>query len=508
VRIGVEMIMEMRFMQRQGLKKTQIARRLGINRKTVARYLDDPERGRSSAEHSSIVDPYRAYIQHRLNQWPELSASRLYREISEPTRPENDPDGLIPPEPYYGSERTVRRYVARVRPRKKRQYRPVETLPGEQAQVDWGHAGYIWIDGRKVAVYIFSFVLSYSRIRYVRFTLSQDMLTFQDCHRWAFEYIGGVPASLLYDNCKTVVSDRVGSVIAFNEDLMRFAVQYGFRAEACWVSDPESKGKVENSLKYVKRDFVYGRQLNDITTLNDDVLAWCDEVANEKRHEATREVPSDRLSDERKALGPLPKRSVPVFMKVQRTVRKDAIFSFETNQYSVPAAHAQTRVEILVHLDRLEIYSGEERIAVHARCHDRGQLIIDDGHFGDRPVKKRKRRSKLQAEFESLGSEAPSYLRGLARQHGGTLREQVRQILGLREEYPDEQINDAMVRAATFGKYSYGTVKKILEKRAADPRSLPEDPRSRGVAASYRGPELEVEVRSLNEYARALEVKD
>ena len=129
MRIGVEMIMEMRFMQRQGLKKTQIARRLGINRKTVARYLDDPERGRSSGERSSILDPYRAYIQYRLRQWPELSASRLYREISEPRRPENDPEGLIPPEPYQGSERTVRRYVARVHPRKKRQYRPVE-IPG------------------------------------------------------------------------------------------------------------------------------------------------------------------------------------------------------------------------------------------------------------------------------------------------------------------------------------------------------------------------------------------
>jgi transposase len=508
VRIGDETIMQMQHMYRQGLKKTQIARRLDIDRKTVAKYLKDPHRKQSPQVRSSILDPYKPYIQHRLRKWPELSAARLCREISEPRRPENDPDGLLASVPYQGSERTVRRHVAEIRPQKKREYRPIETLPGEQAQVDWGHVGHIMVEGKRKPLYAFSFVLSYSRIRYVRFTTSQDMLNFLDCHRQALRYIGGVPERILYDNCKTVVSDRVGSVISFNNDLIRFATQYNFKAEACWVSDPESKGKVENSIKYVKRDFVYSRELDDVAVLNEEVLQWCDEVANEKWHQSTREVPSDRMADEKRALVPLPDHAIPVFMEVERTVRKDATFSFETNQYSVPSRYAQGRVKVLVFVNQLEVYSGGEQIAVHNRCHERGQLIIEDEHYGDRPVKARKRRSKLQAKFEALGPNAPPYLRGLARQRTGKLREQARQILDLRKEYSDEHINDAMARAAAFEKYSYDTVKNILQKRATDPRSLPDDPRARRIKTPYRGPQLEIAVRSLEEYARLLEVKD
>ena len=330
--IGVELMIEIRYLDRQGLSKSQIARRLGLSRTTVRKYLNNPgidERKR--VKRSSILDPYKPYLQYRLQQWPELTAARLHREIQTLSCPGNDGTHLLPPEPYEGSERTVRRYVATIRPSPKRVYRPVETLPGEQAQVDWGHCGYIVVDGVKRQLYAFSFVLSYSRIRYVEFTTSQDMLTFLGCHQRALHYIGGVPQQLLYDNCKTVVTERVGSVIQFNLDLLRFAARYGFKPDACWMHDPESKGKVESSIKYLKHDFLYARPREDFEGLNRVVIQWCDEVATEKRRGTTREPPSSRLADERRALGPLPIGPLPLFEQLTRQVRKDATFVFETN---------------------------------------------------------------------------------------------------------------------------------------------------------------------------------
>jgi hypothetical protein len=124
------------------------------------------------------------------------------------------------------------------------------------------------------------------------------------CMHRAFEYIGGVPSEILFDNAKTVVSERVGGLVRFNENLLWLAATYGFTPKACWTNDPESKGKVESSIKYVKRDFYYGCSYNGLGDLNRQALEWCNEVANCKIHSTTGEVPFERLAEERSYLHP------------------------------------------------------------------------------------------------------------------------------------------------------------------------------------------------------------
>ncbi len=505
--IGVELLVEIQFLDRQGLNKTQIARRLGVDRKTVRKCLaqDIKDFDKDRAKWPSVLDPYKRYLQYRLEKWPELTAARLYRELCTLSCPGGDGTELLPPSPYEGSERTVRRYVCLIRPSGTRVYHPIETLPGEQAQADWGHFGYIVTDDVRRPLYAFSFVLSYSRIRYVEFTTSQDMVTFLTCLRHALEYIGGVPQTVLFDNAKTVVSERVGSVIQFSEDLLRFAARYRFRPEACWMQDPESKGKVENSIGYLRRDFFYGRPIIDVESLNREALEWCDEVANEKIHEATREVPSDRLAEERKALAALPQAPADVFGKVTRHVRKDCTFPFETNQYSVPGHCARKTVTVLVYPNRLEVYVGEERVAVHERCLERGRLVLDDQHYKDRPHGLRQRKDSLQTDFEGIGDVAPAYLKGLARARQGHLRDQAKQILALCAEHGREAVNEALARADHFGQYSYAAVKSILQKQAQAPGTLPADPRGL-IEPPYKGPSVTVQRRSLDDYAKLSEV--
>lgn len=501
--LGDDDVVDIQYLHNQGLNKSQIADKLDLHRQTVRKYLEDPEAVEDDSR-SSIVDPYKDYLEKRLNDFEDLRATRLAREIRTLNSPDAQARKLLPDEPYEGSDRTVQRYVKTIREDNRRVYKPVETLPGEQAQVDWGHFGTWSFNGEQQTLYGFALALGYSRPRFVRFTLSKSMRPFLECHKRALEYIGGVPIDILYDNCKTVVSERLGDILKFNPDLTRFASDYGFKPKACWVNDPESKGKVETVIDYVNEDLVYSLPLDELSlkNLNQRALRWCDEVANEQEHSMTREKPNDRLGDEQPALAELPKREVQVYESVPRRIRKDSTFVFETNQYTVPHEFARSEATLHVTRDTIEVYVQDEDdpIAVHERCHDRGRLVMDENHYEDRSCGARKRKNRLQEEFESLGDIAPDFLKGLANQRNGHLREQARNILDLREDWTPEDIHEAMVRADAFGKYSYGTVKTILEKQHTDPDSLPEDPRKQPSNTTYTGPSIEVQTRTPEDY--------
>jgi transposase len=195
----VAILLDIKHLAAEGLSKSQIARRLGMDRGTVAKYLamDGIPSQIQRKQVNLKIDEFVGHIKARLDKYPELTAERLYREIVELG--------------YAGSRRTVRRYVSRMRPTHERVYKPVETLPGEQAQVDWGHEGAYEVDGQRLNLYSFNFVLSHSRVRYVEYTTSQDMATFLACHVRALQYLGGCVREIVYDNCKTVVSERVGT---------------------------------------------------------------------------------------------------------------------------------------------------------------------------------------------------------------------------------------------------------------------------------------------------------
>lgn len=484
----VGILLEIKHLAAEGLNKSQIARRLGLDRGTVAKYLTMdklPDRVRRKPVRRKI-DDFMDHIRARLAQYPELTAERLYREIVQLG--------------YSGSRRTVRRYVSQIRPRYDRVYRPVETLPGEQAQVDWGHEGTIEVNGQRFNLYSFVFVLSHSRVRYVEYTTSQDMATFLGCHERAFRYVGGCPREIVYDNTKTVVSERVGTIIRFHPDFLRFAAAYGFKPRACWLNDPESKGKVESSVKYVRRDFFYGTAFTDLDDLNRQAKAWMDEVANRRVCEATGRVPFEVLDEERPFLLPLPQKPVAAYAEAEVRVTKTCLISWGGNQYSVPHQPARRKVKLHIYEDRLEVFFGGKMVASLPRCHGKGQRIVQEQHYAGRPSGLGGKRTTLQQRFEAIGPVAPEYLRGLARSHSGSLREQAVAILDLCEAYGVPAVHAAMQRAAKFGNYSYRAVKRILLRQQRAPESLPQEP-AEGLPLTIPAPAVSVEQRSLDYYA-------
>jgi integrase-like protein/Mu transposase-like protein len=218
--------------------------------------------------------------------------------------------------------------------------------PFEQGQVDWGHFGFITHHGRTCRLYAFVMTLGWSRACYVRFTTSSDTTWFIRCHLHAFAYLGGVPRHLLYDNLKSVVERRdADDMVHWNPRFLDFADVAGFSPQACKPYRPQTKGKVENGVKYVRGNFWPGLHFRDLDDLNTQALTWLNTTANPRVHGTTGEVPFTRLRLE--GLQPATKAfSYDTSVMTTRRSSKDCLISYEGNLYSVPAAYARKALQV------------------------------------------------------------------------------------------------------------------------------------------------------------------
>jgi transposase len=291
----------------QGVSKTELAKRFGISRRTVYHWietgqldrdLDSQEaRYRARPPVPTQLDPYKPIIQARLEAFPLLTAQRLFEELRSVG--------------YRGGYTQLKEYVRRVRP-----HAPVdpvvrfETPPGYQGQVDFGTFQLPW--GRRYALLV---VLGYSRLLWMRFYPRQTLTTLIRGLESAFEFFGGVPQELLFDQMRAVVlsDERLGgSGLIMNAEFVRFSAHWGFRARACRPYRARTKGKVERPIRYLRQSFFYGRTFLNDEDLNTQSEHWLHQICNVRRHGTLREVPQVRFErDERARLGTLAVRPYP-----------------------------------------------------------------------------------------------------------------------------------------------------------------------------------------------------
>lgn len=437
-------------LRQQGLSISEIARRVGKDRKTVRKVLKSSEyrKYKRSEKAKKLITPYMEYIKDRIAKY-NLRAKRLYREIRE--------------QGYKGSYETVKNYVRSIKDlRPKPAYIRYETLPGEQAQVDWGHMKRIRPDGLEEEVYCFSFVLGYSRALYKEYTEKRDLLTFMRCHQRAFEYVGGVPAKILYDHVKTVVLKSLGKEHIWNESFMDFARFYGFKPDLCNVGEAHEKGKVEKVLDYIEKDFFIGTEWEGLDELNQKGLKWLNEVANVRVHGTTGEIPFERLKKEER-LVPVGGRGYEVFLREPRKVSKDCYISYKGNRYSVPHKYSLRQVMVKIYEEELKVYFGHELIATHRIAQGRGETLTEPSHFEGLPQRKATYSIKgLREEFVRSFEGAEGYVLGLTQEKGANLRYHLEKILALREDYAQDEISEAVKLATRYGAYGYKFVHNIL----------------------------------------------
>jgi hypothetical protein len=301
---------------------------------------------------------------------------------------------------------------------------------------------------------------------YVEFTLSQSMEHFLACHQHAFEYFGAVPEKIMIDNLKTGVLYRpTGQDIVFNPKYLDFAHHYGFKIKACGVRKGNEKGRVENGVGYVKKNFLNGLELTHFDALNPSVKCWMDEIANVRIHGETRKKPVDCLPEDLQAMRPV--NPNPYDIARIETARSTRLFrvSLDTNRYSVPAEYASASLILKIYPDRLCIYHQEKLIARHIRSFERHKDFEDPDHPKELLAQRRRsEEQKLFQRFIALSPKAGDYYQKL-QQRRLNPRVHVRKIVGLSEIYGNEATARAMEDAFTYEAFSSEYITNLLEQQ-------------------------------------------
>lgn len=376
-------------LKREGHSISRIKKLTGYDRKTIRKYLGMTEeefrsRGCCVRRYGSRLDKYRDFILTRLRSYPFLSSAAIHAQLRM---------SFSNLEQF--NQKTVYNYVQRLReeeniPRDSegtnRPYCMLEqTPPAEYAQADFGEK---WVDdvgGCKKKVYFFVMVLSRWRHKFVWFSetpFTSELAAY--AHELAFEFFGGVPRNIVYDQDKVLLSDENMGDYILTARFKRLVGECGFNPVFCRKSDPESKGKVENVVRYVKHNFLAGYEFKGIETLNADFLRWLETTANGLPHATTGLVPSVMYEQEEKGLM-LPYNGVPT-LPVQDlpayTLRKDNTISYKGNYYAVPLGSYRgrgTSVRVLEQDGSVEIYAVEtgKLLMKHPLCLEKGKLITN-----------------------------------------------------------------------------------------------------------------------------------
>lgn len=386
---------EIHQLKKQGFKIAAIAKKLEISRNTVYKYLnmsfnEASEWVSSTGSRRKKLDAHRDLILSWLKENPDLSSAQVEDWLKE----------KFPPIEIGSS--TVRGYVSELRdiyhiPKviRIRHHEAVEELPmGQQIQVDWGEITVKNQEKKPIKLYFITFVLSHSRYKYVEW-LDRPFTTRDTirCHEKAFQFFGGIPKEIVYDQDHLItVSENAGDIILTGE-FQAYKQERGFRIYLCRKADPQSKGKVENVVKYVKKNFAKNRVFPNLEAWNEKCLAWLKRTGNFNVHHTTKKRPVEVHALEKQHLKPVSSLlsfESNLVNSITRTVHKDNIIKYKSNRYSVPLGTYRPRGDNTVYL---EIQGAEliiradlqgEILARHPICHGKGELIKNRQHARDR----------------------------------------------------------------------------------------------------------------------------
>jgi hypothetical protein len=326
-------------------------------------------------------------------------------------------------------------------------------------------------DAGRRRVQLFSYVLGYSRRQYLRFVEAQDLPTTLREHIRAFDHLGGVAATCLYDNMKVVVLRHDDEGPMYNPKFLAFATHYGFTPQACRVRRSQTKGKVERPFWYVETNLLNGRTFRTLEHLNEVTAWWLAHVADVRVHRETKQRPLDRHAAERPHLLPLPATAYDVATVVYRVVNVEGDIAYQQNDYSVPWRYIGQALPVRVTDTELIVYGPRvEEVARH-RLLPRGVTGQRCEHPAHRPqADPRQHEVLLRERFTELGPYALRFFDGLmqAQRYGKGQASKVLALLGI---YAHKDWLSALERAVRFGAYSLNAVERILAAQAR-PKSI------------------------------------
>jgi transposase len=431
----------------------KISQQLGLDRQTVKKYAQRPVIERKKRQRKSKLDLFRPQIQQWLAQNPKLSGQRLLQRLR--------------PLGYQGGHSILDAYLCQVRPRRPVQaFVRVELPAGEQFQVDWADCGQIDYGSARRRLYAFGLVESHSRLLYLEFTHSMTLPTLCRCHLHAFHRLQGLAREVLFDNMKSVVRERNGSLVSFNLLFLHFARQLGFVPKVCQVASPWQKGKIERVLGYAQKNFLEDHPpFSSLEEANREARTWLDEVANQRLHRETRQKPAERFQPS--ALKPLPALLPDCRDTATVLASPDLRVAFDGNRYGVPARLAGCTLLLKADSSSLTLYDQQREVVRHPRCWGRG-ITIGVERFEQELLESRPRALysvQTNRLVQQLGPLVEAYLQGLAAQ-GFPLEKQVSLLLELVRRYEADSVRLALEKALAANAWGADYIAHILHQQA------------------------------------------
>ena len=443
--------------------RNTIRRYLQMNEEEICRYLQNRERTKE-------LDQYKEYIVSLLEKYEQLSAVKIRRKLKA--------KGVV----LTVSNRSVRRYVNRIKQniavKQKRYYEPViDMVPGVQCQVDPGEIRNVPVGDKCITVYFVVFVLSFSRQMYVAASkrpINTEM--FIRMHDEAFRHFNGVCEECVYDQTKLVVIREEFREVWLNERFYQYASAARFDIRVCEGYDPESKGKVESGVKYVKNDFFYGDTFDSFDQLKADLFNWVDTVANKRIHGTTKKRPAKVYSlVEQSAMKPYLQPGMIFDVNSQkRNVDKTSLISYKSNKYSVPMIYQSSTVMIRQEDTKLIIYNPEssDMIAEHNICEGKGHIIKNTNHYRD----PRKRIKDLEGDIAGIvGNELGQKLCTILKASSPKIyRDQFTGLIKVIKRYSDkDDINNPLGLLAERPRLTVTFIKDYLEAFYSNKEYMP-----------------------------------
>jgi transposase len=442
-------IFEIHRLANEGLSARRIANHLKRNRKTVVRYLTDPNPTRPVVKRASKLDAFKQEIERMLEIDPKASAVVIGQRIAS--------------RGFDGEITILRDYLRRIRGQsKKRQpFIRFESAPGQQCQIDWGHFGSLAYGTTKRKLYCMAVIECHSRLLYLEFTHSQRQETLNRCLVNAFRFFQGTPRELVHDNMPTAVVEREGPLIRFNEAFLQFLLPFKILPIACNVAQPHEKGKVEKgAIHYIRYNFWPLRSFTDLTDVQVQADHWRDQVANVRVQSTTGERPIDRF--EREAMRPLPDLLPDCRDTEPCKVYSDFSIRFDGNSYTVPPWAIGKEVVAKADHHTLTVYYKDKPIATHNRSWERRKRIELPSHR--EAARKEQRtiwRSQEVGAFISLGEEAKAYLEHLTTANQ-PIKKDLKKLLSLKDAYGSCALIEAIKKASVHNAYGAHYIENIL----------------------------------------------
>lgn len=376
-----------------GESKRSIARVLGISRNTVKKYCDGANQPGERKPYlrlpSVLTGDVKAFISDCLTA-DEAEGKPKQRHTAKRIF-----DRLVTEKGFAGGETTVRTYVHNLKAKPFEAFVPLAFSPGDAVQIDWGEAT-VYLSGQKIAVQLFCARLCYSGMPFVVAYRRQNSESFLDALITMFEYFGGTPKQVIFDNAKIAVKDGFGANAKATDSYAALAAHYGFEPVFCNIASGNEKGLVEGLVGFSRRNFcVPIPNVQTMAELNAMLIRECE--AYKDRHIRGKEAQVGVLFEtEKSALFPLPRASYDSAKRAEGRVSSYSTVRFDTNSYSVPVKHCGSKVTIKVFPEQIEIIRNGEIIATHQRCFQRHQSIFRLEHY--LPLLEKKGRAIFQAK--------------------------------------------------------------------------------------------------------------